>query len=269
MNYNNHNITAITYNGHTIKMAYGCDGHLVFGEEPPTPPTPTGVKFFATFNDGGNNVQLNCNSSSVLVSDELLIPLQEAGRNNLNNILTATIGDCVTEIEHNFLAWTAATEAVETLTSVTIADSVTTIGHSFCQGRTTLSNIDFPDGVTVIPDYCFSHCESLPSFNIKEGVTTIANEAFNECLSLYNIVIPSTVTSIGQGAFHCGNYSAAIDNNRTVTCLATTPPTLGMIAFSFGSGTATYPIYVPAASLQAYKTAWNGKVDANRIQAIE
>lgn len=269
MIYNNNEITAMTYSGYSIIRAYGCNGELVFGDEPPTPPTPTGVKFFATFNDGGNNVQLNCNSSILLTSDELLIPLEEAGRNNLNHILTATIGDCVTEVEHNFLGWTAATEAVETLTSVTISDNVTTIGHSFCQGRTTLLNIEFPDGVTVIPEYCFSHCESLPSFNIKEGVITIGNEAFDECASLYNIVIPSTVTNIGQGAFHIGNYSAVIDNNRTVTCLATTPPTLGMIAFSFDNGTATYPIYVPAASLQAYKTAWNGKVNTNRIQAIQ
>lgn len=268
MNYNNHNITGLYYNGHTIKRAYGCEGHLVFGDEP-TPPTPTGVKFYGTFDDGGSNVQVDCNSSSALTINEIAASLQEVGRTNYNHIITATIGDCVTELEHNLLAWTAATQAVETLTSVTIADSVTTIGHSFCLNRTTLLNIEFPDGVTVIPDYCFSHCESLPSFNIKEGVTTIANEAFNDCLSLYNIVIPSTVTSIGQGAFHCDNYSADIDNNRTVTCLATTPPTLGMIAFSYGNGTATYPIYVPAASLQDYKTAWNGKVDVNRIQAIQ
>lgn len=268
MNYNEHTINGLFYNGHTIKRAYGCDGHLVFGDEP-TPPTPANQKMYMHFDDGGDDAIVNCNSSDLITINEAVSALTDVGRSTYNGVISVEIGDCVTEIEHNLLAWTAATQAVETLTSVTITDNVTTIGHSFCQGRTKLVDIEYPSGVTAIQDYCFSHCESLATFEIKEGVTTIGNEAFNECLSLYNIVIPSTVTSIGQGAFHCGNYSAAIDNNRTVTCLATTPPTLGLAAFSFDNGTATYPIYVPAASLQAYKTAWINKIDTNRIQAIQ
>ena len=42
INFDSHNINKIYYNGHEIKAAYGCNGELVFGEEPPTP-TPTGM----------------------------------------------------------------------------------------------------------------------------------------------------------------------------------------------------------------------------------
>lgn len=265
MIYSGNEITDIHYSGYTIVRAYGCGGELVFGEEPPT---PTGVKFYGTFDDGGSDVQVDCNSSSALTIDEITTSLLEVGRTNYNHILTATIGDCVTELEHNLLAWTATTAPVETLTSVTIANTVTTIGHSFCKGRKSLVSIDFPSGVTVIPEYCFENCESLPTFAIKNGVTSIGICAFNECRSFYNIVIPSTVTSIGQSAFHISNGNATINNNRTVTCLATTPPTLGLVAFEFDYGTATYPIYVPSESLQAYKTAWGDKLDTNRIQAL-
>lgn len=30
INFDNHDITAISYDNHTIKKAYGCDGHLVW-----------------------------------------------------------------------------------------------------------------------------------------------------------------------------------------------------------------------------------------------
>ena len=264
INFDNNDIKEMHYSGYTIVRAYGCNGELVYGEEPPAPT----IKFYATFDDGGSNAVYNCNGNNLLTNDEVLTACINAGRSNENHMLTAEIGSCVTEIENNLLAWTAATQAVDTLTSVTIANTVTTIGFAMCQGRTALVNIDFPSGVTVIPSSCFEGCTSLPAFNIKDGVTEIRTEAFDNCTSFMNIVIPSTVTSIGQSAFHIYNGTDYINNHRTVTCLATTPPTLGSIAFSYGSGVATYPIYVPAQSVEAYKSAWSNVINTDRIQAI-
>jgi hypothetical protein len=54
-----------------------------------------------------------------------------------------------------------------------------------------------------------------------------------------------------------------------MTILATTPPTLQSQAAALGSLGATsltFPIYVPAESVSAYKTAFTGY--KNRIQAI-
>lgn len=265
MIYDNNEITAITYSGYNIVRVYSCGGELVFGNEP-TPPGNEKIHMY--FNDGGNDIVVECNSSSTITNDEVLIGEIEAGRRTYYGATHVEFGNCVTEIQHNLLAWTAQSQSAETLTSVTIPDSVTTIGYSFCQGRKALTDIEYPSGVTVIAASSFEHCESLSHFEIKEGVTAIEVRAFNECNSLYNIVIPSTVTSIGQSAFHINNGTAAINNNRSITILATTPPTLGNVAFSFSHMEATYPIYVPAQSLNAYKTApvWNGY--ASRLQAI-
>lgn len=265
MIYDNNEITAITYSGYNIVRAYSCGGELVFGNEP-TPPGNEKIHMY--FNDGGNDIVLECNSSSIITNDEVLRGEIEAGRTTYSGVTHVEFGNCVTEIEHSLLAWTAQSQSVETLTSVTIPDSVTTIGYSFCQGRKALTDIEYPSGVTVIAASSFEHCESLYDFEIKEGVTTIGVQAFDECKSLYDIVIPSTVTSIGQSAFHISNGTATINNNRSVTILAATPPTLGLNAFSFSHMEATYPIYVPAQSLNAYKTApeWNGY--ANRLFAI-
>ena len=35
INFDNHDITAISYDNHTIKKAYGCDGHLVWESQNP------------------------------------------------------------------------------------------------------------------------------------------------------------------------------------------------------------------------------------------
>jgi len=47
-----------------------------------------------------------------------------------------------------------------------------------------------------------------------------------------------------------------------MTINATTPPTLGNSVFA----NTNFPIYVPAGSVEAYKTAWSEYAD--RIQAI-
>ena len=87
------------------------------------------------------------------------------------------------------------------LISITIPNSVTSIGEyafSYCTG---LTSITIPDSVTSIGNYAFSWCSSLTSITIPGSVTSIGYGAFYGCSSLTNITIPDSVTSIGRGAF--------------------------------------------------------------------
>ena len=78
-------------------------------------------------------------------------------------------------------------------------------------------------------------------------ITQIPDSAFYNCDSLRSITIPDSVTSIGNQAFYRCNRLTR------VYCKATTPPTLGYNSFVHnGSGR---KIYVPAASVEAYKSA--------------
>ncbi len=94
------------------------------------------------------------------------------------------------------------------LTSVTIPDSVTSIGNfafSYCSG---LTSIEIPDGVTSIGSYAFAYCDSLTNVTIGNGVTSIGSSAFYNCSGLTSITIPDSVKNIAGSAFYyCKNLT--------------------------------------------------------------
>ena len=120
-----------------------------------------------------------------------------------------------------------------------------------------LTSVTIPDSVTTIGDYAFSSCGSLTSVTIGDRVTTIGNSAFAACGNLRSVTIPDSVTTIGNSAFYnCASLTS-------VYCEATTPPSLGYSAFKYYNEhyynpiNISCPIYVPADSVEAYKAAEN------------
>ena len=96
------------------------------------------------------------------------------------------------------------------LTSITIPDSVTSIGSGAFSGCSGLTTVNFGDNskLTSIGFAAFSNCSSLSSITIPDSVTSIGNSAFLSCSSLTSITIPSRVTSIDARAFQvCSNLN--------------------------------------------------------------
>ena len=270
MKFNDNDITGLYYSGHTIVRAYGCDGKLVFGEAPYVPPFTDKFQYTTS----GNSYTIACNSSSELDRiNDIITSLVRIG-GHTSAITECIVGDCVTKINNNcFNQWTS-------LTSITISQSVRTIDYGAFYYCTNLPTLIIPSGVTVIQSNMCESCIYLANTNIPSGVTEIQNDAYHDCLSLLDITIPASVTTIGDDAFRARSWTTEpqrtlmqrMNANRVVRVLATTPPTLGTGVFSITSGEpdfASYPIYVPAESLNAYKTATNWSVYANRIFPIE
>jgi hypothetical protein len=92
------------------------------------------------------------------------------------------------------------------LTSVSIPNSIKTIGANAFKNCTKLTSIEIPNSVTNIEKNTFSGCSSLTNVIIPNSITTIADYAFSDCSELKEIVIPENVVSIGANAFEgCTN----------------------------------------------------------------
>ena len=135
------------------------------------------------------------------------------------------------------------------LKALTLPESLEKIGDCAFYNNRSLKSVNIPAKVKTIGKQAFYDC-GLTELVIPEGVQTIDNYAFFNN-SLQNLTLPSTITSIGESAFRYNN------NLQSITCNATTPPTLGDNAF----GIYIKPVIkVPLASIAAYKQA-NGWKD--------
>lgn len=85
--------------------------------------------------------------------------------------------------------------------SVTIPQSVTSIGEAaFAQCRA-LQSLTIDDAATSIGDWAFNECLKLTTLSLGEKITKIGDYAFDDCRILNNVTIPQSVTSIGKQAF--------------------------------------------------------------------
>ena len=182
------------------------------------------------------------------------------------------------------------------MTSVTIPNSVTSIGNSAFSGCYVLTsvhisdiaawcNIDFdgynsnpltyaqhlylngeevkdlviPNSVTSIGDSAFYGCSGLTSVTIGNSVNSIGDWAFGNCYGLTSVTIPNSVTSIGSEAFR--DCSELLD----VYCYAEKVPSTESDAFD-GSYPENATLHVPAASVDSYRATapWSsfGKIVA-------
>lgn len=186
VNFNNYNITGMSYSGYSIIRAYACDGELVFGEEPPTP-TPTGMT--------GLKVSGLTNSSSFSTQ--------------------CTEGD-----------------------------------------------------IELIPHDLPTH-SAITQMEVGTCVTIIGSNSLDEKQNVTEIILPSTIQWFR-------NYSFLIDDTsiQSLIIYATTPPRFqnyiedewtDIFGYRYPSSKAPagFKIYVPSASLNAYKTAegWNHMAD--------
>ncbi|MDE5822863.1 MAG: leucine-rich repeat protein [Paramuribaculum sp.] len=107
---------------------------------------------------------------------------------------------------------------LKTLKSVTIGNSVSSIGNSAFAGCSGLASITIPNSVTSIGDDAFSGCSGLTSITIPNSVTSISQSAFSGCSGLTSITIPYSVTSIGRAAFSgCSGLTSIIIPNSVTS----------------------------------------------------
>lgn len=201
--------------------------------------------------DGIKNVQIEVNISGGSVNDKFkkLLDTQQ-----MYDVETLTAEDLSGIISNRMYAF-----AYTRLKHVFLPSTFATLNrYSFYECRQ-LESIDLGSIIT-IGAYCFSNCKALTGVVFPSTLGSIENAAFVNCISLTTLSLPSSLISIGIGVF------SGCENLTSITCNRTTPPTIGTNVFQ---NTNNCPIYVPAESVNAYKTATNWSTYANRIQAIQ
>ena len=145
-------------------------------EPDPTPTAPDGVVLYRTTAGGewllqgdtdiDNGVFYGFANKDSAV--EVIIPSKDSGGHDVTSIGSSAFYNC------------------RSLTSVTIPDSVTSIGD-WAFHYNGLRSVTIPDSVTSIADHAFYGCSGLTSVTIGKGVTSIGNYAFAGCSSLTSV----------------------------------------------------------------------------------
>ena len=226
----------------------------------------------------GNSAFADCSSLTSIIIPDDVSKIEGGTFAGCCNLESISVPESVSVIE-----WDAFS-GCSSLTSISLPESVISIGEGAFLGCSSLANITLPESVTSIgavafglcssltsisiPYYvtsieeaAFCECSSLTSISLPESVISIGGAAFRECSSLISISIPASVTSIGERAFF--GCSSLI----SIVCVANTPPFID--SYEPFYNTNNCPIFVPAGSVEAYKSADGWSDYADRIQPIE
>ena len=142
---------------------------------------------------------------------------------------------------------------------VIIGDCITTIDNNALSGLRNMSACTIGSGVTSIGAWAFKSCSSLENIAIPNSVTSFDARIFDACVNLTSVIFGDNVTQIGGYMFNgCTKLSS-------VTFNTVTPPPM---PYSNTFEGCSCTIYVPAASLNAYKSASGWSTYSSRIQAI-
>ena len=115
---------------------------------------------------------------------------------NCHSLTTLSLGENIKTIgSHAFYDCTQITG------SVTIPQSVTSIGNEAFRWCSGIDSLTINNAATSIGEWAFASCFGIKTLSLGEKIKTIGYNAFSDCSGLTNVTIPQSVTSIGPCAF--------------------------------------------------------------------
>ena len=175
--------------------------------------------------------------------------------------------------------WKGLCTGCASLREVVLPETLTIINRDAFNGCVSLYQINIPESVEEIGAYAFLRC-AFEGDLVLPYVKAIGDSAYSNCSHIENVQL-DRVESLGAYVFQfCSSLKKAIIGPNctaigektfancaafeTLIVYATTPPSLDSSNF-IGS---TVYIYVPDASVEAYRTATNWSTYASQIKPI-
>ena len=174
------------------------------------------------------------------------------------------------------------------LTSITIPNSVTSIGNEAFSGCSKLTSVTIPNSVMSIGKEAFEWCSNLTSMIVESN--NVYYDSRNNCNAIIetstntliagcnNTIIPNSVASIGNNAFFgcSGLTSISIPNSVTSIgdyafyyCKGPTSVTIPNSVISIGERTFDETYFSTVISLRVEPTAITGRTSYNRTFSTE
>ena len=192
----------------------------------------TNINLPSTIRTYGNSIFINCSELT-----NVTLP----NSNNFTTIPEAMFANCTS------------------LSNIIIPNKVTEIGMRAFSGCTGLSTLPNLNNVNKIGNKAFKDCTGITgSIEFNENLLQVDENAFSGCTGITSIRFTENIVSIRKEAFkNCTNL-------KSVYVERLTPPALGTDVFS--NTHPDFKIYVPAESLNAYRTAdnwsdWDGEIN--------
>ena len=236
------------------------------------------INFHTAITIIGQEAFYNCTSLEI---EDLQLPnLETLGQNAFYGVKIKKIGDL-----GKLTALPSATTSIQNfgdksvLEEVVLPEGITEIPANSFYYYTNLSDMEIPDSVLKLGDNVFSGCKSMTKI-VANGVTSVGS-SFIRDTNIKQVILPSIVSlggsvftlcynlelvDLGENLTSIGTYCfwQMTGNLTTFICRATTPPSLA----SNNNLSFCKVIYVPDASVEAYKTASGWSAYADRIKPL-
>lgn len=199
----------------------------------------------------GANAFYTANSLAHVILPSNLAVIGSTAFREVWGLKTIAIPDSVTSIENS------AFRGCNSIKYVRLSKSLQLLGSNMFDGNYGLLGVSNTEYLPFLANYLFQYCYSLRKIRLSSTIQELRYRALLGCYSLSMIDLPDTVTLLDNAFMSC----LSIDK---IIVRATTPPNI------VGTGTfagipITAKIYVPDASLEAYKTASIWTTYANYI----
>lgn len=126
---------------------------------------------------------------------------------------------------------------------------------AFYDARNTLTEVTLPNTVKIIGYQAFCKCSNLTNVTIPEGVKKIGQAAFYGCSQLTSITIPSTIT----------NMDTAFSGNTALSHVTLTNGISKISSNAFERCTGLTEVEIPASVDQICPFAFNGCTNLKRV----